>query len=134
MEKGGNHLTSDPNMVYATVAQIAATFVSILGGFLLTLGLARIAEKHRLELSFERQKRIVEEAKADDEREGKLYDKETEERENELLSIRLRALRGKLDIPGEIVEREHVMQKLREQGRNVPSDVKRRRTFSLMRD
>ncbi len=62
-EKGGNHLTSDPNMVYATVAQIAATFVSILGGFLLTLGLARIAEKHRLELSFERQKRIVEEEK-----------------------------------------------------------------------
>jgi hypothetical protein len=98
-------LASDPNMLYATVAQIAATFVSILGGFLLTIGLSRAAERRRQKRSLERNQQVHDDIAREDE----AYKKqkamaETELRET-LLSIRLRALRGQVSPEQETSER-----------------------------
>lgn len=91
-------------MLYATVAQIAATFVSILGGFLLTIGLSRAAEKRRHQRSLERNRQVHEDIADENEAYGKRKERaETDHRET-LLSIRLRALRGQLDQEQEVSE------------------------------
>lgn len=93
--------------------------MSILGGFLLTLGLTRAADKKRLERSMARARSLHAEIEKEIKDDRTKVDEAEREHTDRLLSIRLRSLRGQLNGERERIEREQadrLLESLRQEG------------------